>query len=108
MAAHVAHLVDLLEELFDVEFFEELDADAEFGQAADGGGQRAAGEEASAVGREFGAVDPVAEDNAVEQLSEDRHVGAEWFEQRPQPDVSRRDVADFTPDEKLEVVSPHL
>src|SRR6266508_4127470 len=74
MAAHVAHLVDLIEELFDVEFFEEPDADAEFEHRADGGGQRAAGDEARAVCREFGAVDPIAEDNAVEQLYVDRNM----------------------------------
>src|SRR5262245_32833529 len=108
MPAHIANIIDLFEKFPDIEFLVEPDSDAEFEHSADRSGQRATGNQSGAISREFGAVDPIAEDHTIEQPPDNRNVRSQRFEQSSQPGVPGLDMPDLATDEKLQVVGFHL
>src|SRR5262245_47650350 len=108
MTTYIADVVDLFEEFSNVEFFKEPDADAKFEHCTDCGRQRSAGNKPGAVGGQFGAIDPIAEDHAIEQASNDRYFSAQWLEECAQPGMSGLNVADLAPDEELQIAGLQL
>src|SRR5262245_11656831 len=108
MPAYIANIIDLFEKFPDIEFLVEPDPDSEFEHCADRSGQRATGNQSGSVSGEFGAVDPIAEDYAVEQPPDNRDVCSQRFEQSSQPGVPCLNMPDLATDKKSQVVCFHL